>query len=159
MNALRFAMFLMGIGLTAASPFSAAHNDEYFDSIQAPHGGQMRMAGPYHLELVVKDKEIVVYVTDHAETAISTAGGSGKVNVLNDHSKHKVAVRLAESGENTLKGTGDFSVTPETVVSVFIELPGQEVQSASFTPLKPKSAAGTAPRGGGHDHSDHSHHH
>ena len=44
------------------SPPAWSHTDEYFDSVNAPHGGQVRMAGPYHLEIVAKDKEIVLYV-------------------------------------------------------------------------------------------------
>ena len=30
-----------------------AHTDEYLDSMKAPNGGQLRMAGVYHYELVV----------------------------------------------------------------------------------------------------------
>ena len=66
-----------------AAPFSAgAHTDEYFDSINAPNGGQMRMAGPYHLELVAKNNEILVYVMDHADNKLSVSRGSGKAAIL-----------------------------------------------------------------------------
>src|SRR5262245_24249685 len=53
-----------------------AHGDEYFESRPAPHGGQVRMAGPVHLELVVRGSEIAVYVTDHADNSMITDGGS-----------------------------------------------------------------------------------
>jgi len=36
-----------------ASPTLFAHTDEYLDTQKAPHGGQLRMAGIYHFELVV----------------------------------------------------------------------------------------------------------
>ena len=48
-----------------------AHDDAYLDTLKAPHGGQLRMAGPNHYELVVvknsktvRENPIVVYVTD-----------------------------------------------------------------------------------------------
>ena len=43
-----------------------AHTDESLDAMPSPHGGQVRAAGPYHLELVAKDGELVLHVTDHA---------------------------------------------------------------------------------------------
>ena len=66
--------FLAVVGLIL-SPIAWSHTDEYFDSVNAPHGGQVRMAGPYHLEIVAKDKEIVLYVTDHADRKINVNGG------------------------------------------------------------------------------------
>ena len=34
------------------SSLAWSHTDEYFDTVDAPHGGQMRMAGPYHMEII-----------------------------------------------------------------------------------------------------------
>ncbi|MDE2366960.1 MAG: hypothetical protein KGM95_08505, partial [Betaproteobacteria bacterium] len=130
-------IFLMGVTLAGVSAFAAAHTEEYFDSRESAHGGQTRMAGPYHLELVARDKEIVLYVMDHADQNLGTEGGAGKATVQNG--KAKTSVRLEPAGANTLKGTGDFTVAPETVVAVFVELPGQEVTAARFVPLKPKA--------------------
>ncbi|MGH8686040.1 MAG: hypothetical protein ACREUM_11905 [Nitrosospira sp.] len=139
MNTLRAATLLIGATLAGMSVFAAAHTEEYFDSVESPHGGQMRMSGPYHLELVAKDKEIVLYVMDHANSKLSAEGGSGKATIQTGKDKARTSVKLEQAGDNILKGTGDFSVNPETVVTVFIELPGQEAHSARFTPLKPKA--------------------
>ncbi|MEO6823414.1 MAG: hypothetical protein ABI167_01570 [Nitrosospira sp.] len=122
----------------AVSLPAGAHTEEYFNSIEAPHGGQMRMAGPYHLEIVAKEKEIVLYVTDHSDRKISTEGGVGKAAFQIGKAKPKTSIKLEPAGDNTLKGSGDFSVTPETVIIAFLKLPGHEAQSARFTPLKPK---------------------
>jgi hypothetical protein len=97
------------------------------------------MSGPYHLELVAKDKELVVYVMDHADSKLSVNGGAGKATIQTGKAKTKTSVKLEQAGDNILKGSGDFSVTPETVITVFIELPEQEAYAASFTPLKPKA--------------------
>ena len=139
MNTLRVATLLIGATLAGMSVFAAAHTEEYFDSVESPHGGQMRMSGPYHLELVAKDKEIVLYVMDHANSKLSAEGGSGKATIQTGKDKTRISVKLEQAGDNMFKGTGDFSVNPETIVTVFIELPGQEAYSAHFTPLKPKA--------------------
>lgn len=99
------------------------------------------MAGPYHLELVATDNEIAVYVMDHADSELSVSGGSGKATIQTGKSKTKTSVKLEQAGDNILKGSGDFSITPETVITVFVELPKQEAYAASFTPssLRPSS--------------------
>lgn len=145
----------------AVSLPAAAHTEEYFDSIAAPHGGQMRMAGPYHLELVTKDKEILLYVADHSDKKIGTEGGVGKASIQLGKGKPKSSIKLEPAGDNMLKGTGDFTVTPETTIVTFIKLPDQEAQSARFTPLKPKvkGAKKTEDKKPVGTQSGHDHHH
>ncbi|SEL51187.1 hypothetical protein [Nitrosovibrio tenuis] len=160
MVTLRVVTLLIGVTLAGVSIFAAAHTEEYFDSKESAHGGQTRMAGPYHLELVAKDKEIVLYVMDHADQDLSTAGGAGKATVQIGKAKTKTSVRLEPAGSNMLKGIGDFTVTPETVVTVFVELPGQEATAARFVPhksqaklaMKNKDAKPQADDAGGHHH-------
>jgi hypothetical protein len=133
----RVTTFLFGAALASMSLFASAHTEEFFDSRQSPHGGQMRMTGPYHLELVAKKNEIAVYVMDHADRELSIIGGSGKATIQSGKTKTKTTVKLEQAGDNILKGSGDFSITPETVITVFITLPEQEPYAASFTPFKP----------------------
>jgi hypothetical protein len=156
------ATVLISATLAVSLP-AGAHTEEYFDSIDAPHGGQMRMAGPYHLELVAKEKEIVLYVTDHSDRKISTERGVGKAAFQVGKGKPKTSIKLEPAGDNTLKGTGDFSITPETVVIVFLKLPDQQAQSARFTPLKPKSKVKSTKKASGEkesagEHGGHHHH-
>src|SRR6476620_868134 len=156
---------LLAIVVTAAalavSLPAAAHTEEYFDSVAAPHGGQMRMAGPYHLELVTKDKEILLYVADHSDNKINTGGGVGKASIQVGKGKPENSIKLQPAGENILKGTGDFTVTPETTIIAFIKLPEQDAQSARFTPLKSKAKAAKKPQekkpAGGNNGHDHHH--
>ena len=162
MNTLRVAALLIGATLAGVSVLAGAHTEEYFDSKESAHGGQTRMAGPYHLELVARDKEIVLYEMDHADRDLSTEGGGGKATVQIGKAKDKTSLKLEPAGDNMLKGVGDFAVTPETVVTVFVELPGQEVTAARFVPLKPtaktarKAKAGAKPQANSHD--EHQHH-
>jgi len=129
-----------------------AHTDASLDSMSSPHGGQVRAAGPYHLELIAKDGALVLHVTDHAWQEMKTNGGGGKATIQQGKSGSKITVKLEPSQQNMLTGNGEFQVTPETVIVVFVKLPEQDAYGALFTPLKPKSVGKTKKAGDGHDH-------
>jgi len=113
---------------------SLAHTDEFLDTQKSPHGGQLRMAGHYHLELVVTEKLLTVYVTDHAGAAVSTRDGTGNAIVLAN--KAKTTVELKPAKDNVLQGEGQFVLDPNTKVVVSVTLPGdKEPQQARFEPL------------------------
>ncbi len=136
-----------------------AHTDESLDAMPSPHGGQVRAAGPYHLELVAKDGELVVHVTDHAWKELKTEGGEGKANIQQAKAGSKITVKLEPSQQNMLTGSGEFQVNPETVIVVFVKLPEQDAYGARFTPLKPKSVGAEKKSAEGHDHDLQHHHH
>ena len=105
-----------------------------------PNGGQVRDAGKYHLELVVKDAALTVYVTGNKDAKIATNGASGSATVL--VGKGTSSVKLEPSGENALAGSGGFKPAPDMKVVVSVTLPGQPPVQARFTPLeKPKPSA------------------
>lgn len=131
------------LGLITHTP-SLAHDDAYLDSLTAPHGGQIRMAGTLHLELVVhkdgadgKPRPIEVYVTDHAGTKQPTAGASATVTLLS--SKNKVTAELKPDGDNKLKGQASYAPTPDLKAIVSVTMPGEDAQQARFTPLAPRA--------------------
>ena len=138
-----------------------AHTDEQLDTISSPHGGQVRATGPYHLELVVKDREFVLYVTDHAGHEIKTDGGEGMARVQQDKTGGKITVELEPSQQNMFTGSGEIQVNPETVIVVFVKLPEQDAYAARFTPFKPKTVGVRKGAGEGHhhDHDDQHEHH
>ena len=136
-----------------------AHTDESLDAMPSPHGGQVRAAGPYHLELVAKDGELVLHVTDHAGQEIKTDGGEGKANIQQNKAGSKITVKLEPSQQNMFTGSGEFRINPETVIVVFVKLPEQDAYAARFTPLKPKSVEEEKKTGDHHDHDDQHMHH
>ena len=138
--------------LTISQPV-LAHTDESLDAMPSPHGGQVRAAGPYHLELVAKDGELVLHVTDHLNNGINTSGGEGKANIQQGKAGGKTTVKLEPSESNMLTGRGEFQLTPETVIVVFVKLPEQDPYAAKFAPLKPKSIGKGKKAGGDHGHS------
>jgi hypothetical protein len=137
-----------------------AHTDELLDAMSSPHGGQIRAAGPYHLELVARDGALVLHVTDHAGQEIHTDGGEGKANIQQGKTESKITVKLEPSQQNIFTGNGEFQITPETVIVVFVKLPKQDAYAAKFTPLKPKSVGAGKKADEGHDHDlNHQHKH
>lgn len=117
-----------------------AHSDEYLDTQKAPNGGQLRMAGPYHFELVVsgdnkeaKDSPVVVHVTDHAGARVATAGATGTATIL--AGKKKSSATLTPAGDNRMEGTATYVSTPDMKVVVSITPAGKAAEQARFTPL------------------------
>jgi hypothetical protein len=108
-----------------------AHTDEYFDQRPTPHGGQVRMAGPIHLELVVAHQQVTVYVTDHGDNLVPTAKGSAKV-IIRSGKRNRYVLVLRPAGENVLRGTGEFKLGKSNDVSVLVALPEHEPQRAQF---------------------------
>ncbi len=126
---------------TGATP-ALAHDDAHLDTVKAPNGGQLRMTGPYHYELVmvkdskdVKDNPVLVYVTDHAGQKISSAGASGTATIL--AGKLKASATLKPDGDNRLKGLAKYASTPDMKAVVSITLTGQPPEQARFTPMAP----------------------
>ena len=116
-----------------------AHSAKHADPVKALHGGQSLAAGPYHLELVAKDGELILYVTDHSDKAIPSDGAKAKATIQHGFEKATTQVELEPSGDNRLKGNGTFTLNPDTGILVFLRLPEQEAYAARFTPLSTKS--------------------
>lgn len=113
-----------------------AHSAKHAEPVKSFHGGQSLAAGPYHLELVAKDGTLILYVADHADKAIPCDGAKARATIQQGFEKAKTQVELEPSGDNTLKGTGTFTIGPDTGIMVFLKLPDQDAYAARFTPLK-----------------------
>jgi hypothetical protein len=128
---------VLGIMLICSVPVEA-HKAKHADVVKPLHGGQALAAGPYHLELVAKSGELVLYVTDHADKAIPTDGAKAKATIQQGYEKARIQVELEPSGENTLTGAGAFTINQDTGIMVFLKFPEQEAYAARFTPLGQK---------------------
>lgn len=142
------------IALTLAAP-ALAHDDATLDARESPHGGQVRMTGPYHYELVVGERVLQVYLTDHADQPLSSQGVSGSAVVLRGG---KVSIPLTPAGEHRLEGQGDFEAGPDMKVVVSLTFPDGDAWQARFTPWErmqqAQSSQGDAPVA---PHGDHPH--
>ena len=132
---------LLGALLIWSTP-AGAHSAKHSGPVKPLHGGQSLAAGPYHLELVAKDGELLLYVTDHSDRAIATDGAKAKATIRHGYETATLQVELEPSGENTLRGTGEFTMNPDTGIIVFFKLPDQQAYAAQFMPLKPETQPG-----------------
>lgn len=144
---------LAAAALTLA-PGARAHTDEYLAGVKTPHGGELRMTGPYHLELVARADGAEVYVTDHGDQKIPTAGWTGEVVFLAGGKKTKLT--LSPVGDNRLAGSGSVPPADGRQAVVIVQPKPGESHSARYAPIAAKPAAAAA-AGGGHDHHAHTH--
>lgn len=142
---------LAAAALAFGGPAAFAHDDASLQLMKAPNGGQLRMAGAYHLELVVakdskeaKDNPVAVYLTDHGGNKIPAAGVTGTATLL--AGKAKVTVPLLPAGDNKLAGTGSYASAPQMKAVVSLTLADKKTEQARFTPLS------TGASDGHHDH-------
>ncbi|MBI2751893.1 MAG: hypothetical protein HYX46_00010 [Betaproteobacteria bacterium] len=133
-------LVLFAIAVFAQAFTPATYADE---RKSGPNGGQVKDAGKYHLELVVKENALTVYVTGAKDAKVATKGASGSATVL--AGKGTSNVKLEPSGENAFVGSGSFQLTPDMKIVVSVTMPGQSPLQARFTSLdtqKPSAKAG-----------------
>lgn len=133
------ATVLISVLLFTSTP-AGAHTDDNLATLKAPHDGQLRVAGPYHLELVVArepvqaaEKPVQVYVTDHGGTPVSTTGASGSVTLLGGGKK--VVMKLVPAGDNALKAAAAYQSTPGLKAVVSVRMADGNEAGARFEPI------------------------
>lgn len=139
MKKIKTLAAILAAALFAAGPASA-HDNATLEGTKTPNGGQIRMAGIYHLELVLakngtetKDSPIMVYVTDHGGAKIPTAGASAIVSIL--VGTKKITGVLTPDGDNRLKGRAKYASAHDLKAVVSFTPLGKESVMAQFTPL------------------------
>jgi hypothetical protein len=132
----------IAMALAMSATPALAHDDAYLDTMKSENGGQLRMAGIYHFELVMvkdskntKDNQLVVYVSDHAGTKISSVGATATATILTG--KVKTTANLVADGDNRLKGTAKYASDSNVKVVLAVSMPGKSVEQARFTPFAP----------------------
>jgi hypothetical protein len=90
---------LLLIGLLAISVSTAsAHGPD-----KGKNGGQMADAGDYHVEVVVNDTSLTVYINDQSDKALPTVGFKGTAILVVDGKAERFP--LVPENENKLTGT------------------------------------------------------
>jgi hypothetical protein len=125
LSADRAETALPHVGTAQAEPLS--------QTAQPAHGGDVRLAGPYWLELVASKGTLTLYVTDRAGNPVDSVGGKGKAGLHTDGKATQVELRPA--GDNRLEGKGRLTLKPTTVVFVTVDLRGQKPHRTVFRPL------------------------
>lgn len=105
---------------------------------RAAHKGDVRMAGPFWLELVVAKGSLTVYVVDRSGAPVDTSGGKGAATAHTDGKATRIELRPA--GANRLAGKGKLRLKHSTVVFVTADLRGEKPYRAVFRPLERETA-------------------
>jgi hypothetical protein len=125
--------------LLIALSLAWAHDDTTLDAMKSPNGGQVRMAGAYHFELLIPPAgeaaagtTLLVFVTDHAGAKVPTNSAAGSATLL--IAGKKTTIPLAPAGENRMRGQGSFPAAADMKVLVSIKLSERSPELARFTP-------------------------
>ena len=131
-------LILAAAALLAAPAF--AHDDATLDAMAAPHGGQLRMSGAYHLELVLardargdKPAPVRVYLSAHGGKPVPVAGASGSAVLLSPAGKQSVV--LVAAGDR-LEGKAPYAADPGVKVVVTLKFADGQSETARFEPFR-----------------------
>lgn len=107
-------------------------------SVQAPrtaHGGDLRLAGPFWLELVVAKASLTLYVMNLSGTPIDASNSKATAVIHTDGKSTRV--ELQPGGGNKLLGKGRIKVKRATVIFVTVAQRGEKAHKAVFRPFEP----------------------
>jgi hypothetical protein len=120
-----------------------AHDPATLDSLPSRHGGQVRMAGPFHIELVIlgqesaqRDRLVLVYLQNHMFEDVSSGGLKGSTKFFDG--QHVSTVSLIPIDANGFSGKGTFDINPSVTAEVSITDKDGKVWSATYTPFTVK---------------------
>ncbi|GAB2954497.1 hypothetical protein GCM10027048_19910 [Hymenobacter coalescens] len=124
-------------------PGAAAHGHNAAGETHAhaaPHGGIVRTAGKYHVELLLKGGQMTVYLLDDKEQSQSNKGLTGTA-MLQQGGK-TTTVKLAAFGDNQLRAQLPAGATPTTAIITLRR--GTETINARFDKLASTAAKAKA---------------
>jgi hypothetical protein len=130
-------IIMIALGLPAADAYS--HDAAMLDSIPSAHGGVVRMAGPYHIELVLEPssskplRQVRIYLQNHAFVGMPSKGLTGAVTLT--FYTVSVAIPLIPDGPESLGGSGSFLDDPALKMIVSLTDKDGQVFSATFSPF------------------------
>lgn len=118
---MKLATAILAVALGAATSIYASDK----------HGGHEVEVGKYHVELVVKDRDLSLYVRDQADKPVNPKTVKASANVLSG--KDKATVQLAPGASEALSGQAPFSVAKNAKVIVTFSVDGGKSEQARFS--------------------------
>jgi hypothetical protein len=119
---MKFGILALAITLLAVP--AHAHGPK------SQHGGRIVSAGPYHAELVAKDRAIDVFLLGHDDKPVDPMGFKG-VAILNVEGKAE-RITLAPSEKNALSGTAATALPANPKGAVQLTAPDGKTATAKF---------------------------
>ena len=124
---------ILAAGTLALVTFGLVYAGGEAHQHKAPHGGMVRTAGAYHVELVQDEKGYKVYLLDAKEKTLPVTDLSGKATCLTT-AKKKMELELTAAGDHMVLQTDPEILEGGTVVIAIHK--GDESISAKFNPGK-----------------------
>lgn len=115
--------FALGVALLAAVP-------AYAHEAKGPHGGRLADAGPYHAELVAKDKAIEIFLMGESDKPVDPKGFKG-VAVFNVGGKAQ-RIMLTPSDKGALSGEAATALPSNPKGAVQLTAPDGKTATAKF---------------------------
>lgn len=97
---------------------------------KGPNGGRLADAGPYHVEMVVKQGTIEVFVSDDKEKPVVASGFKGLAILVIAGKSERIV--LEPSGNDRLKGSASTSVPDNAKGVIQLTAPDGRVSQAKF---------------------------
>ena len=116
---------MIALSIAAFAAFAAQAHDA-----KGPHGGRTTDAGEYHIELVTKADVVDVYLADHNDKDVSSAGYKGLAILVIDGKSQRIV--LAPAGESRLTGKAASGIQGSPKGVVQITLPSGKTVQARF---------------------------
>ena len=120
----------LALSMLVAAFFSAASlaADKHHES-KPRHGGVMVEVNEVEYELVTRDGNVVIHVSDHGKP-VSTKGWSGNIALVGGE---KASAELAPSGDNLLTAKGALPVKSGARLLATIQAPGKKPVQVRFS--------------------------
>ena len=118
---MKVIAFLLGLGVFFGNPAWAADK----------HGGHEVEVGKYHVELMVKDRDLALYVRDQSDKPIDPKTVKASANVLSG--KDRAIVEFKPEGAEMLDGQAPFAVREDAKVIVTLSVAGGKSEQARFS--------------------------
>ena len=115
--------FALAVALLAAVP-------AYAHEAKGPHGGRLADAGPYHAELVAKDKAIEIFLMGESDKPVDPKGFKG-VAIFSLGGKAE-RITLVPSEKGALSGEAATAFPPNPKGAVQLTAPDGKTATARF---------------------------
>lgn len=122
---MKLASFLTAALIGVASPVAHAHSEHGHPQ----YGGIYGEAGTFQAELVLKDKQVILYLSNHGEP-VSTKGASGKLLILAVDGKSEV--ELKPSADSQLVATLKAKPAKGTKIVATLMLEGKKPANVRY---------------------------
>ena len=107
---------------------------------KAPHGGMVRTAGDYHIEVVAKPGQLTVYLLDGKEGVTANKGVTGSATVQTTDNKSATMTLTPAGDEHFVAKLADGATARTAVISFQVK---DKTISAIFDKLAAAEAKGT----------------